>query len=537
MVQPADRSHLEAVTVEQLLARPPLRDATLLGGATGLKRPVRDVVVRSARDRPGAEVAMADMLIVIDASEQRSDSYLVDIALRVADQSGASALLLCSPPAQPALAAVRLADKLGLPLITSSSPDPLAFSDAVRRLVTTPVLVRSEILLAVLDDLRRSHAGASLEVALAQLAERLDGTISLIGSGGTVLAGGPLEGIAGDGLEDRSTVLHEAGRVDVIQPLKLAPRERATFWLVCRLDRPAAHWRSMVVDTLGVAAWYVSARLVADRLQRERDARFRMGVLNAIVATTEEADATLLRDLGVLGWRFNGWCTGIHVIASGDLDSLGVLTLTDELTRALEAVGVRGAVVERSDGWSLWLVDDSEPPAKAYAPLVSRLRTATAQILDGREKSQIHVGVGRPYHGLSGLRESLSEAHEAATIARAGGGQSVVRHIDEMGLRRILLGWYASESFAELARTLLAPVLKSERADELVETLETYLDCESSATMAAARMRLHRNTVINRIERLRSLLTVDLEDPDERLAVQLACRVIKLERDGANDRS
>jgi purine catabolism regulator len=34
--------------------------------------------------------------------------------------------------------------------------------------------------------------------------------------------------------------------------------------------------------------------------------------------------------------------------------------------------------------------------------------------------------------------------------------------------------------------------------------------------------------VLNRVERLRSLLTVDLDDPDERLAVQLACRVAKL---------
>jgi DNA-binding PucR family transcriptional regulator len=39
---------------------------------------------------------------------------------------------------------------------------------------------------------------------------------------------------------------------------------------------------------------------------------------------------------------------------------------------------------------------------------------------------------------------------------------------------------------------------------------------------------VHRNTVINRVERLRTLLTVNLEDPEERLAVQLACRVAKL---------
>jgi DNA-binding PucR family transcriptional regulator len=63
---------------------------------------------------------------------------------------------------------------------------------------------------------------------------------------------------------------------------------------------------------------------------------------------------------------------------------------------------------------------------------------------------------------------------------------------------------------------------------ELVRTLEVYLDHQSSSTQAAADLRVHRNTVLNRVERIRSLLTVDLDDPDERLAVQLACRVVRL---------
>ena len=73
-------------------------------------------------------------------------------------------------------------------------------------------------------------------------------------------------------------------------------------------------------------------------------------------------------------------------------------------------------------------------------------------------------------------------------------------------------------------------MLVSDSDGTLLQTLEVYLDEESSATMAAARLKVHRNTILNRIERLRTLLTVDLDDPEERLAVQLACRVIRLKR-------
>jgi DNA-binding PucR family transcriptional regulator len=35
---------------------------------------------------------------------------------------------------------------------------------------------------------------------------------------------------------------------------------------------------------------------------------------------------------------------------------------------------------------------------------------------------------------------------------------------------------------------------------------------------------LHRNAVTNRLRSITELLDVDLEDPDQRLALQLACR-------------
>jgi purine catabolism regulator len=101
-----------------------------------------------------------------------------------------------------------------------------------------------------------------------------------------------------------------------------------------------------------------------------------------------------------------------------------------------------------------------------------------------------------------------------------------VRHIDELGIQRILIGWYSSSEFGDFASTLLRPVTDMDRDEDLMRTLEVYLDNESSPTVTADVLGLHRNTVINRIARIRKVLHVDLDDPDERLAVQLACRVI-----------
>ena len=45
-----------------------------------------------------------------------------------------------------------------------------------------------------------------------------------------------------------------------------------------------------------------------------------------------------------------------------------------------------------------------------------------------------------------------------------------------------------------------------------------------SVVRTAERLHLHRNAVTNRLRTITELLDVDLEDPDQRLALQLACR-------------
>ena len=283
-----------------------------------------------------------------------------------------------------------------------------------------------------------------------------------------------------------------------------------------------------------MASWSVGTRLVSDRLERERDARFRLGVLNSILSGQERFEAVLLEHLAVLGWNVDGWCTAIHLQASGETDPLRILTLTDQLARTLEDRGLSGPIVERPDGWTSWVVRRAEPPAAAYGEVASLMEQAVTTFLALAPGMHLHVGIGRPYLGLDGLKTSLDEAKEAATIAQAAGGVSGIQHIDEMGVRRILLGWYASESFADFAHTLLDPLLSQDIDGTLLHTLEVYLDEESSATVAASRLGVHRNTILNRVERLRALLTVDLDDPDERLAVQLACRVVKLKRENGD---
>lgn len=526
-----ERADSAPVTLRHLLAVSVLATtAELVAGQDGIDATVTDVVAGSINGSSAALRMGPGLLLVVDGRHLRTDTYQVDMAIRETHEHGGAGIVLCTDRTNIVLAAIRLANKLKVPVIVAEGRDPIVLADELRRIVLAPNLVRSGTLLAVIEALGRTSSETPIDKTLTKLASILDAQLALISAEGTLVAGDPQAHAPETALREVVTATVVEQTTTLAQPLTLARREPASFWLVARLISPTPARVSVSTDALMVAAWFLTTRLVADRLERERDARFRMGVLSSILSGQERFESVLKEHLALLGWKVDGWCSAIHWQASGDVDPLRILSLTDQLSRALRVAGLGGALIERPDGWTSWIVADSEPQAGTYKEVTQSVEAAMTSFLALAPRLQLHVGIGRPYLGLDGLRTSLTESKEAATIAQASGGLQGVQHIDAMGVRRILLGWYTSDSFAEFAHTLLAPLLLVDADGTLLQTLEIYLDEESSATVAAQVLGVHRNTVLNRVERLRALLPVDLDDAEERLAVQLACRVVKLKR-------
>jgi sugar diacid utilization regulator len=61
-----------------------------------------------------------------------------------------------------------------------------------------------------------------------------------------------------------------------------------------------------------------------------------------------------------------------------------------------------------------------------------------------------------------------------------------------------------------------------------LETLQVYLACDRSATQAAARLYVHRSTLLERLSRIRRELALDLDDPDVRLRLRLLLKALAI---------
>ena len=512
-------------TVRNVLALRRLDTAKVLGGGAA-----GDAAVAHVRFAPEGRQPIGDYaatIVLLDGGRLTDDNYLVDLTLRWMGDADAPLLVVVSPAHEVGLSARRLADKLSVALVVTHD-SLLELADAIREVVEAPRRLLATTIVEAVDQLGRVSAAQGVEDLLAVTEQALNARASLIGLEGEVVFGQRLDPPVPtkDMLSvPVKTVLLDTVRM--VQPVTLARGERPTFWLVLSRVAPTRAWEEAASRVTKLSASYIATRLMSNRLEQERDARVRLGALNAIIALSDRPSASLTQQIGTLGWKTDGWCTAIHLRVGGTADALRVLSLTDALGQALSEA-VEGPIVERPDGWTTWLTTTAEPGSATYGPLVVAVRRAIQHFIADRDGLRVYVGIGRPYAGVLGLRRSLAEAQEAATIAQAGGLRTAVQHIDELGVQRILVGWYTSEEFGDFARTLLRPVTEIDRDEDLMRTLEVYLDNESSPTATADVMGLHRNTVIKRVQRIRQAIAVDFDDPDQRLAVQLACRVVNL---------
>jgi purine catabolism regulator len=139
------------------------------------------------------------------------------------------------------------------------------------------------------------------------------------------------------------------------------------------------------------------------------------------------------------------------------------------------------------------------------------------------------VAVSRPFDE-PGAR-ALSEAEARATLEsaeRLPDPPPVVR-ADRLAAYRLLGSVRAMADGQEQARALLAPILvgsPSARRERLA-TLRAILD-HPGLLEAAAALDLHRNTVAYRMHRIEELTGWDLSDPDLRLPLAIAARLVQI---------
>jgi sugar diacid utilization regulator len=165
--------------------------------------------------------------------------------------------------------------------------------------------------------------------------------------------------------------------------------------------------------------------------------------------------------------------------------------------------------------------DDLSPPAAKR--LAERLQQDLA---DAAPHYRLYAGVSRIHGGLQSFRVGFHEARRALELGCVLAPDRSVTHFADLGLHRLLFALRETAEMQEFYDDMLGRLARydEEKGSELVATLDAYL-CAHNATEVAARLNLHRNSLLYRLRRIQEITGLDLDDPETRLALHLACRI------------
>jgi sugar diacid utilization regulator len=486
-------------SVDEILAGSPLSGLRRISRRGGERKVTG---VRLAERFAELDDAPTDSFVVLSrAASAEITGYRLDMALRWAAINGVAAVAaFAAEEWQPAVTALDIAGPAEIALI--SIPPDIDLVTLARAVYAEigggagQALTRAQ---RGLEAIQRAEAAGASPEELVQIASRELGTAVILSSAP------PASGVS--------------------MPV-LTEDTPAGYFTAAEAGGEAGVAAGLVLHAAAAAA---ARYLDLARRARETPARSRSELLAELLMSDSAISEDLLDRARQLGIPVSGWHLAVRVEAD-DLDEVRRFELLEAAGQAaLQAVAGPGETWYLSRiarAIVLVRVTTSSPGPQAGVRAARSAERALQAITARLPALRFRAGVGTAHEGPTGLRASAAEARGALAAARAARRPAGVAAHDAVGIRRMLMEWYASDTVRASVRDQLAPLenLGPARADTAIRTLAAYLDEQGSIVKTADRLHLHRNAVTNRLRSITDLLDVDLDDPDQRLALQLACR-------------
>ena len=168
-----------------------------------------------------------------------------------------------------------------------------------------------------------------------------------------------------------------------------------------------------------------------------------------------------------------------------------------------------------------------EPPTARPSLALEFAQAVADQAARERPDHPLRCGVGTPARDLSAWRVSFSQAGQALEMARRFGERKPL-YFTDLSVYRLLLQIEHNPEMIAFQEEVLGALIAHENSMELMRTLEAYFEHNGNLSQTAEAMYIHRNTLLYRMERIAEITKMDLNDPENRLALQLALRIQRM---------
>jgi purine catabolism regulator len=550
-------------TVREAMRFQPFANAKLVAGANGLDRSIEWV---RAMETPEVQPRAGDLIFTTGFPIKDDPQGQIRLITKIADSAGAG-LVVRPHPYLRKLPPEMLseADRLSVPLFTVASDVQMVdlMAPLLERIINAEhwrlkrsIEIHRRFTELVLDGKGVKEICATLAELLESAVVIEDASFHLLAHAGgtgdphrkeTIQRQGTPPRVLFDPQVQRMLREVEATRGPVKVPAfphvgmsrerLIAPILAANQVLgyISVLDHPP-HNEELAFMAIEQAALVLALAVAKERELSEVEGRVRGEFLEDLLHGTYGEEAAAQRRARHLGYPLHG----NHIVMLVDIDDfrgfIGSRQASEDAIQALKreflrrVTGVirsgypRALVQGRSDSVVSLLPVGTEPgdyQARGHA-LGLQIRQ---NIADWKPGFTVSVGFSGPAEAPGGLaaaqREVISVMDSLARFKRWG----QVVAVPELGLTGLLAA-VTDERLVDYTRRHLGPLVEHDtaRKGSLVPTLRAYLETGEQQE-AAKRLRVHPNTLRYRLDRIREISGVDLEDPETRLNMAVALRV------------
>jgi sugar diacid utilization regulator len=153
------------------------------------------------------------------------------------------------------------------------------------------------------------------------------------------------------------------------------------------------------------------------------------------------------------------------------------------------------------------------------------------QQVEHEQRIRMFAGVSSICNDIGDYRRGFAEAEEALQISQRLDQEARSAYFNDLGIYRYLYAFACSNNLHDLYLEQIATIArydKGHKRSELLDTLELYLEHGGNIKDTSELLGVHRNTLAQRIERIQSLCTINVEQYSNRLALLAAIKIHRL---------